>query len=110
MSTFRKICQSTVTAGMMVLAVGSPLLAQDQKSADPSSQVAVDADGTVHIPAYALPLSTFMSEETKRAYIGLRRGPPEFTLSSDVAKMRKALDDVLKAPLEKVKSTYPVIV
>ena len=71
--------------GAAVLAiVASPLL-QAQTSAERGGPVKIDDDGTVHVPAHAVPLSEFLSPEGKdyvRAHLKpdpalLRGGGPE---------------------------------
>ena len=61
-----------------------------------SSQVTVDQDGTIHVPAYALPSSIYMSEKAKQAYLVTRR---EFENSA-----------FWESRLAKAKVVYPAIV
>lgn len=72
-------------------------------------KVTVDPDGTVHVPAYALPLSIYMSDAAKRAYIAERLDSPGLELSNDIVKMRETLDRVFYEPkLAKARAAYPV--
>jgi epsilon-lactone hydrolase len=84
--------------------------AQTASSTASTSHVTIDDNGTLHIPAYELPLSSYMSEEAKRAYIGLSRihfptlGPKE-----SITKYRELADTLLLVPeLEKAKAAYAV--
>lgn len=84
---------------------------QEQHSAGQISKLSVDSDGMVHVPAYQLPLSIYMSDAAKRVYIDERLSSPTLEMSSDIAKMREILDCVFYRPkLEKAKSAYPVVV
>ncbi len=52
--------RSIATALAVVLSLGAPALAQD---GPPPKPVTVDEDGTVHVPAMAVPVSEFLSPE-----------------------------------------------
>ena len=98
--------------GVLVLTLcrATDIKAQVQQCATPSSELRVDRDGTVHIPAYELPLSTYMSKEAKRAYIEARTSPA-VELPTDTVKLRKTLDRVFYAPrLQRAEAVYPVII
>jgi monoterpene epsilon-lactone hydrolase len=80
----------------------------DQSSSPMKAKVTVDQDGTVHVPAYELPLSIYMSEGAKRAYIEESLYSPPIEWSNDIVKTRESLDRSFFVPrLEKAKAAYP---
>jgi acetyl esterase/lipase len=73
--------------------------------------VTVDADGTVHMPSFLLPQSSFLSPEAKRAYLDhlLWPGNGGHPSPSDAAQARKQIDDILFLPsIARQKALYPV--
>lgn len=75
-----------------------------------AAQITVDRNGTVHVPAYALPLSIYMSDKAKQAYIKARTSP-EVTFPNNVVEQRELLDNLHYEPLiAKAKATYPVTI
>ena len=72
----------------MLLLTQSLLAAEPQKST-------VDADGTVHMPAFAVPLSRYMSEQAKRQFIEEALNPPVMDSGPNVpiARRRAQVDD-----------------
>lgn len=80
--------------------------------AQPAGKARIDADGTVHLPAMAVPLSSYMSEEAKRLFIGEGAGFFQ-NLSPDlsIAQLRRAADDHYYRPiLDRTKARYPVTI
>jgi epsilon-lactone hydrolase len=72
-------------------------------------KVVVDNDGLVHIPAFAVPLSRYMSEEAKRSYLNQRLHSPSLAEATDVAGERATLDREFYSPLvAQAKTLYPV--
>lgn len=103
----------------IVLRIGAVLLAmgaihpgaQGQPSAGQSSKVTVNQDGTVHVPAYEVPLSIYMSDDAKRAYIDASLHTPQIEPANDIVSMRKNTDRVLLMPqLARAKVAYPVLI
>jgi len=75
---------------------------------DPA-KVSIDDDGTVHVPAFKLPLSVYMSEEAKHAYEQKLLHPISPEPSADIARQREHYNSYLLAPwLQKAKARYPV--
>lgn len=70
----------------------------------------IEPDGTVHLPAMTVPLSSYMSEEAKRLFV--EEGAGFFqTLGPNlsIAELRKAADDRYYGHmLERTKARYPV--
>src|SRR5438477_6465214 len=89
--------------GLIVCQVSLALTAE-------SDRPTIDADGTVHIPAFSVPLSRYMSEEAKRKFIEEGRKPPakESDANPPVAKMRADVDDWVRPIVEHDKTLYPV--
>jgi hypothetical protein len=67
------------------------LLTQSVLAAEPEKPT-VDADGTVHIPVFSVPLSRYMSEEAKRQFIEEIHNPPgkDWDIDAPIAKLRVA--------------------
>lgn len=73
-----------------------------------SSQITVAQDGTVHVPSYELPLSIYMSDQAKQAYIKARTSPA-VELPHDIVKLRETLDRLHYEPrIARAKEVYPV--
>lgn len=89
-----------------------PSFARAQQASQPQSKVIVDPDGIVHIPAFDVPLSSYMSEQAKRAYVDMIFNPPPVPLKEDgIAKERETFDRYFFAPLlERAKVRYPVTI
>ena len=77
-----------------------------------SDKPTIDADGTVHVPAFELPLSRYMSEEAKRDFIEYGRELPvqDSGGNPSVAKMRADADGWLRPIVEHDKTLYPVTI
>lgn len=68
-------------------------------------------DGTIHIPAFAIPLSRYMSEEAKRKLIEAARAPTaESEENRTVSEMRADVDAYYRPIVERARSQYPVLV
>lgn len=87
----------------------------------PPQKPSIDADGTVHIPAFAVPLSSYMSEEAKKRFIEIaeeakKRGidqaqkPPAKGSSSPASPCpgRERLDNWHRSFIERATAVYPV--
>lgn len=87
----------------MLLLTQSLLAAEPQKST-------VDADGTVHMPAFAVPLSRYMSEQAKRQFIEEALNPPVMDSGPNVpiARRRAQVDDYYRPLVERAEALYPV--
>jgi monoterpene epsilon-lactone hydrolase len=82
-----------------------------QETATAPVQPPFGSDGTVHIPAAAIPLSSYMSEEAKQAFI--RQHTPASNPSIDWDHMsddqrRAYVDDESRARVERAEELYPV--
>jgi acetyl esterase/lipase len=76
-----------------------PMAVSAEDTSKPTQEVIVDQDGLVHIPAFAVPLSRYMSEEAKRSYLNQRLHSPSLAPVADVAGERTTLDREFYAPL-----------
>jgi epsilon-lactone hydrolase len=82
------------------------IVIQAEQRAAAQANIAVDKDGTVHMPAYEMPLSIYMSDEAKKAYV--KRTLDSITL--EPPKTRADLDRLWAPLLERAKALYPVII
>lgn len=79
-----------------------------------NANVAVDAeDGTVHVPAFSVPLSMYMSEQAKARFIQNSALQPDVSdVDSNspgyVREMRSAADKWLRPKVEQARRSYPV--
>ena len=94
---------------MKTLSLLMLLLAPSLPAAEPQKST-VDADGTVHMPAFAVPLSRYMSEQAKRQFIEEVLKPPAMDSGPNVpiAKMRAQVDDYYRPLVERAEALYPV--
>ena len=71
--------------------------------------VTMDGEGTAHIPAFAVPLSRYMSEPAKRKLLEQIANPPLWALEPDIGKNRAAWDQHFYTPLlRSAEAAYPV--
>jgi len=72
----------------------------------------MDKDGTLHVPPFDLPLSRYMSEQSKARFIyEMERGWDSQTDPEDpdyIQKRRSAVDNSLRPKIERAKRQYPV--
>ena len=70
----------------------------------------VDADGTVHASAFAIPLPRYMSEQAKRQFIKETHNPPDadWDIDAPIAKLRAQVDDYYRPIVERAEALYPV--
>jgi len=72
----------------------------------------IDEVGTVHVPAFLLPLSNFMSAAARQAFIAQNFNSPgvrSAMKSADIATIRSGMDKFLFAPmLERARARYAV--
>jgi len=96
----------------MVLATRSA--GHEQQSTQPNIQsapkVSADKDGTVHIPAFDVPLSSYMSEEAKRAFVRhtLIRPLASIDPTASISTRRKGVAEYYRPMVERAKALYPV--
>ena len=67
-----------------------------------------DKDGTVHVPAFDLPTSSFASKESSDALKG-RAGAPPFSMPAniDITMIRKGMEMVLAPSVQLMEKQYP---
>ena len=101
-------------AGTLVAAVLTvpPLAGCGQQSREPTVQsaprVSVDKDGTVHLPAFEVPLSSYMSEQAKQVYIDQALHPPAPDFTATISQQREAVDkEILSTKAGPCQSNLP---
>lgn len=68
-----------------------------------------DADGTTHVPAFDLPLSTFSSSEAQQQFKFRAQMPPNSSAADpDIVKARQGLDALLAPQVAMMLKAYPV--
>lgn len=97
--------------------------AEDDQPASPAKPQGptVDADGTVHIPAFEVPLSSYMSAVAKRRFIDRVEQAKKLSIdqaknpsakdrssSASITKSRERVDNELRPAVERAKAHYPV--
>ena len=74
-----------------------------------AGKVVVDPDGTVNIPAFAVPLSSYMTDKAKEVYIDGITHPAQVVTDQGIAKYRETHNASFYAPrLAKAERLYPV--
>lgn len=73
-------------------------------------QPSFDDDGTLHLPAFAVPLSRYMSSEAKRQFIEEMRNPigKDWDPDGPIAKYRSQIDDFYRPVVERARALYQV--
>lgn len=106
--TKMKISKAMLTLGLFELAAISviqmPVSAQDT----PSPRPTFEKDGTVHVPAFDLPPSSFMSKEAADS-LRARAGMPSFSMPDnlDIATIRMGMEMVLAPSVKMMHERYP---
>lgn len=102
-------------AGPLVAAVLTvlPWAGCGQPSRQPKVQsapkVSVDKDGTIHLPAFGVPLSSYMSEHAKQTFVDQALNPPApLESTATISQRREAVDKWYRAKVERAKAIYPV--
>lgn len=65
----------------------------------------VKDDGTITVPSFDLPFSSFASQEARESFVHRLRNPSQVV--PDIVKMRQLSDEKLKPQFEKSKALYP---
>jgi acetyl esterase/lipase len=93
-------------------AVGTPNSGDVASSKDP--RPTVDTEGTVHLPALTVPISSYMSELAKKRFIDLaehKHSTPRQDPSSDaLAKSRLDVENAFRVKAERAEAHYPVTI
>lgn len=91
-------------AGTLLIGAAAASQAQDAASKKP----VFAKDGTVHVPAFDLPPSMFMSPEAV-ALLKARAGVPAFAIPEnlDIATVRKGMEFVLTPAVKTMQERYP---
>jgi epsilon-lactone hydrolase len=101
-----------LTGGLFALALLQALAGNCAPSRPP--EVVVDNDGTVHVPAFAIPLSRYMSDAAKKRFIDEIDRARDAALNPedarDITGLRASVDDEVRPLLERAKELYPVLI
>lgn len=104
--------KSTVVSAAVISAVlASITFTSSMADTLPPSAVKIDENGTVRIPTFEVPLSSYMSAEAKKAFIEAARAPhdPEWEeFDAPIAKLRELDDRDSRDLVERAKARYPV--
>lgn len=75
-----------------------------------SQKPTVDPDGTVRMPAFAVPLSRYMSEQAQRKFIEEALKPPlkDLGANAPIGDLRAQVDDEQCPMIERAEALYPV--
>ena len=90
--------------GTVAMGLSVPLHAQDAAAPHPT----FDKDGTVHVPAFTLPPSMYMSPEAVDM-LKARAGVPSFAIppNIDIATVRMGMEMVLSPSVKAMQAKYP---
>ena len=97
---------------MLIVSTTAALSACDraenaQNRADTARQVIINQDGTVHIPAYSVPLSNYMSEKAKEVYVESICNPEPVITDQGLEKHCESHNKLFHGPrLEKTAKLY----
>lgn len=103
----RRLSYFLLVVSMGAVIPSPPLHAQQVESSRPEKSE-VGKDGTVHLPAFAVPLSAYMSEEAKRAFIDLARNPLRIDWTLPISTVRDEYDRFLQPKLDLIRTKYAV--
>ena len=102
MTTFAMFC-----GGVFLLLAGA-----GAAEASPEPGVVIDQAGTVHVPALEVPLSSYMSEQAKQAFImdanAASTKPPWQSLS--IAELRARGESHMQKFVDRAREVYPVTI
>ncbi|MEJ1961291.1 MAG: alpha/beta hydrolase [Gammaproteobacteria bacterium] len=98
-SLFRK---TLAAFGMLALAAGSTTAWPE------TGKMTMDADGTLHVPALDVPLSSYMSPQAKQRFIELALNPYISSPRASKLSASEAVDDWYRTKAEHAKAVYAV--
>lgn len=86
-----------------------------QNSPGAQTEVVVDQDGTVHIPALTVPLSEYMSAEAKTRFLAeieqARKAVADQKKAPEpISRIRASVDERMQPKVERAKARYPVTI
>jgi epsilon-lactone hydrolase len=75
-----------------------------------ATRATVDAEGTVHVPAFAVPVSAYMSEESRKAFIARPHAKLEVSNWDEltIQQQREVIDNWHRPFVEHARRLYPV--
>lgn len=89
-----------------------PVVATSAAESSPEPAVVIDRAGTVHVPAMEVPLSSYMSEQAKRAFIEAANeasAKPDWR-SLSIAELRALGESHIQKFVDRAREVYPVTV
>ena len=104
-----KIFKATTAASLVAMVVIGTMQAPAAAQETPSPRPTFGKDGTVHVPAFDLPPSAFMSKEAADM-LRARAGAPPFAMPAnlDIAMVRMGMEMVLAPSVKMMRDRYPV--
>ena len=95
--------------GVTIFGMNHPSSATDA-TISPVPKVHIDADGTIHTPPLDVPLSAYMSEQTKRAFIeeAFHISDADTLKGASIATIRKYIDSKQQKMVDRARAIYPV--
>jgi len=98
------------TLFIAMLVAPAPVLTGWAAESQTPAKVLIDETGTVHIPAFAVPLSSYMSDQAKQAFIkaaAARSSDTEWK-SLSIEKFRDLGESELQKYVDRARELYPV--
>jgi acetyl esterase/lipase len=89
--------------------IGALLCLASPVSAEPPKP-AIDADGTLHVPSFAIPFSSLASSQAKDQFLDSLSHPPFTPPENDYVKYRENFDKQVKPRLENLRKAFPVTI
>jgi epsilon-lactone hydrolase len=100
----RRTLANTLTILIIFLLEASPNVV-----ADPTYSASIGPDGTVHLPSFDLPLSSYMSEQAQKSFIETaRRAAEEGPEPTSIYEIRKKVDIDMQQRVKALRASYPV--
>ena len=94
----------------VILFTLASIVRAESQSVNAASKPAVDSDGTVHIPAFDMPLSSYMSEEAKAAFIRQAQvvASAKWDGNIPISKLRELTETWSQPLLQRARALYEV--
>ena len=109
---FRLVRLGRAAAVLLALAVGPERLTVAAEE-PAQAEVNIDAQGTVHVPAFEVPLSSYMSEAAKQAFIRRSKetlNPLWLSMDAPIERLRALEESEARDALKRATTRYPVTI
>jgi monoterpene epsilon-lactone hydrolase len=95
---------------MLALSTIVPALVSRATDSQPLPRLPIDETGTVHVPAFEIPLSSYMSDPAKQAFIkaAASNSSGDDWKSLSIAKLRALDESELQTYVDRARVLYPV--